>query len=159
MIPRIRRRPLGWAPGLPDLPAYLCNQYYWREANSDQAEANVKRIVALLALVILAWLGPGPSARAEGPAVDGSSVTLINEGDQSLKFVLRPADGKWLTYSVDSGKTTMLACDHCKTPYFEFSMVTEGSQVSYRLIPLETYLLYWNQDKHRWDLSHQESSR
>ncbi len=120
----------------------------------------MKRIVALLVFVMLTWLGP--PVQAEGPepsSATGSSVVVINQGDQDLKFALRPADGKWLDYSVASGKSTMLACDHCKTPYFEFSMITEGNEVSYRLMPAETYLLYWNQDKHRWDLSHQESSR
>jgi hypothetical protein len=120
----------------------------------------VKRIVALLVLITLTWLGS--PVKAEGPAPPssgaGSSVLLINQGDQDLKFALRPAEGKWVTYSVASGKSTMLACDHCKTPYFEFTMITDKDEVAYRLMPSETYLLYWNQDKHRWDLSHQESS-
>lgn len=87
-----------------------------------------------------------------------SSVTLINNGDQALQFALRPADGKWVNYSVESGKSAVLACDHCKTPYFEFTMITDTNQISYRLMPSESYLLYWNQDQHRWDLSHLQSS-
>jgi hypothetical protein len=121
----------------------------------------VKRIVALL-VVIVALTWPGPRLRAESPeppAVAGSSVVLINQGDQSLNFAFRPADGKWATYSVDPGKSTTLSCDQCAVPYFEFSITTEGRQVNYRLMPSETYLLYWNRDQHRWDLSHPESSR
>ncbi len=119
----------------------------------------MKRIVALLVFFTLTW--PGPPAHAEGPEPPSanSSVVLINQSDQDLSFALRPADGKWVTYSVASGKSTKLACDHCKTPYFEFSIITEKNQVNYRLMPAETYLLYWNLDQHRWDLSHQESSQ
>lgn len=120
----------------------------------------VKRFVAVLGLAMLTWAAS--TVQAEGPEaapVATGSVVLINQGDQSLKFALRPADGKWVVYSIDSGKSATLACDHCKAPYFEFSMVTDKSQVSYRLTPDESYLLYWNQDKHRWDLSHLESAR
>lgn len=126
---------------------------------SGQAETNVKRIVALLvAIVALTW--PGRRVRAESsapPSVGGSSVVLINQGDQSLNFAFRPADGKWAVYSVGPGKSTTLSCDHCTVPYFEFSITTEGHQVNYRLMPAESYLLYWNRDQHRWDLSHPET--
>ncbi len=121
----------------------------------------VKRIVALLVVfVILRW--PTARANAENPAQPsgtGSHVVLINQGDQSLNFALRPADGKWAIYSVDAGKSTTLGCDNCNIPYFEFSITTEGRQVNYRLMPAQTYLLQWNRDQHRWDLSHPQSSR
>jgi hypothetical protein len=128
---------------------------------SGQAEANVKRIVALL-VAIVALMRAGHCVQAESsqpPSVAGSSVVLINQGDQSLNFAFRPADGKWAIYSVGPGKSTTLSCDHCTVPYFEFSITTEGQQVNYRLMPAQTYLLQWNRDQHRWDLSHPESSR
>jgi len=121
----------------------------------------VKRIVALLVVIVTLTL-PGPRVRAESPeppSAAGSSVVLINQGDQSLNFAFRPADGKWATYSVGPGKSTTLSCDHCTAAYFEFSITTEGQQVNYRLMPAETYLLFWNRDQHRWDLSHPGSSR
>jgi hypothetical protein len=121
----------------------------------------VKRIVALLVVIVIStW--PTPRANAENPAQpsgNGSSVVLINQGDQSLNFALRPAGGKWTIYSVGAGKSTTLGCDNCNIAYFEFSITTEGQQVNYRLMPAQTYLLQWNRDQHRWDLSHPESAQ
>jgi hypothetical protein len=128
------------------------------ERRSGQAGTKVKRIAALLAVVVgLTWFASRAGAESpQPPAPAGSSVVLINDSDQSLNFALRPAGGKWAIYSVGVGKSTTLGCDNCNIPYFEFSITTEGQQVNYRLLPAQTYLLQWNRDQHRWDLSHPE---
>jgi hypothetical protein len=120
----------------------------------------VKRMVALLVVMVIStWPTPRAHADPALPSGNGRSVVLINQGDQSLNFALRPAGGKWAIYSVGAGNSTTLGCDNCSIPYFEFSITTEGQQVNYRLMPAQTYLLQWNRGQHRWDLSHPESAQ
>jgi len=100
--------------------------------------------------------GGGSSGQDSGvieqPSIAASSVVIVSKANRLLNFSVRPADGEWGKYSLESGKGITISCDGCTTSHFELAIATEGRQVVKTLNPTSRYVLYWNSNENLWDV-------
>ena len=84
------------------------------------------------------------------PSLAATDVLLVNQGNTALNFALRPANGRWMNYKIESGHTRQFECPHCTE--YEFVMRTGNKEVRYKLDVTERYALRWNRQRGLWDL-------
>ena len=111
------------------------------------------RLVVLALLFILMSIKADAEV-TELPSVGDSSVVIINRGDRTISFSIRPKDGNWSNQTVESGINTKISCDQCTTESFEILVQTESRSVSYDLPSGQRFTIEWNAGSGLWDVFH-----
>jgi hypothetical protein len=86
------------------------------------------------------------------PLTLDNRIFITNKASKRLHFNVRPNNGRWSSYYLDSGKGMEIKCNKCETDSFEFEMKTEARVVRYKLPNASKYKLAWNKNKKLWDL-------
>ena len=86
------------------------------------------------------------------PLTLGNRIYITNTTSKRLDFNVRPKNGRWSPYYLDSGEGMEIKCNNCITDSFEFKMKTDTRVVNYTLPDASKYKLAWNEKKKLWDL-------
>lgn len=114
---------------------------------------SVHKLLSLAFIGLYCFLNWAHAESIDFPSIASSSVHIVNQGNQAIRFSTRPANGQWNEYSLHSGDSMTISCDNCNTPYFEFSMNTNGRIVNYNLNSAQRFVIFWNSQAGLWDVS------
>ena len=98
---------------------------------------------ALLCTVALAQRAPNTQVPDTGASRDGSrkfNVSIINEAQQPVGFVLRPKDGTWTEYRLTANEKGIYSCYGCDG-VFEISIRTGETVVNYTISSGKLYTI------------------
>jgi hypothetical protein len=115
----------------------------------------MRQLVRLMLMAFCLTLSPaqGQMGQTDLPSVGESSVVIVNKGNITVTFSLRPLDGVWSEYDLASGKNTKISCDQCSTPSFEIYISTTGGGVSNYTLPSEgRFSIEWSEAADKWDV-------
>jgi hypothetical protein len=81
-----------------------------------------------------------------------SNVQIVNVGNATLSYDLRPIGGAWTNHSIAAGGTASFDCSDCSG--FEMRVAT-GSNAGavHSLASGTTYQIFWNASAKIWDVS------
>lgn len=98
-------------------------------------------------------ISTGNSSSADSTDMLVGTVAISNSTSIELQFAVKPDKGEWGNYSIHSGQVLEIGCNDCKPESFEFSMSTDGNEVTYTLVPEGRYILIWNKREKKFDLT------
>lgn len=118
----------------------------------------MNRIFHIMFFTIVLYLphySPAQDDEVHSSSIPSTAVTevhIVNRANRTLRFDLRPIDGRWGSFEIESGDAETFDCSRCDK--FEFLMRTKDKTVNYILESTRRYVLEWNNEKQLWDLFH-----
>jgi hypothetical protein len=79
------------------------------------------------------------------------NVAIVNQTEQKIGFILRPKDGDWTNYELQSGEKSAYSCTGCGGD-FEIKIRTDDKVISYSIKTGNLYGIRWNEEKRIFDI-------
>jgi hypothetical protein len=106
-------------------------------------------LTASVAAAKLSTLVPESGVPAQGNPK--FNITVRNEADQAIQFLLRPKGAIWSTYTLSPGEKGVYSCSGCGGD-FEISLSTAGTVVTYDIATGKLYAIRVNDARHIYDI-------
>jgi hypothetical protein len=92
-----------------------------------------------------------PDTGASGTGEEKFNVSVVNQTQQAINFVLRPKEGTWTEYVLQTGEKSVYSCIGCGGD-FEIKLRTGEIIVSYSIRTGNLYGIRLNDEKNIFDV-------
>jgi len=92
-----------------------------------------------------------PEGGLQGPGGAKFNVSIVNETQQQIQFLLRSKEGAWANYSLEPNEKGVYSCFGCNGQ-FDFSMNTNGVVVSYQVLSGNLYAIREDASRRIYDV-------
>jgi hypothetical protein len=116
------------------------------------------RMTARLLLLAVSVVGlPNIASAQSFPMIVQTSVLIANEGNARLSFQIRPENGEWKNFTLESGRNRTFDCRPCEVNAFEIAIKTGDDRSVNYILPLGgRFALRWNDRRQLWDVVRRE---